>query len=94
MNKEAQAYLSQLLALAPQDFNESQAAFLRARRSYLTPDELETFKDIIDGTEKKAVENEVKMPELKKQAKELGIKVPFAIKKEALQQLIAEAQAE
>jgi hypothetical protein len=45
MNKEAQEFLDEILAKDTNDINEEEAAFLRARESYLTSDQKAKFAD-------------------------------------------------
>lgn len=47
MNPEAQAELNRILALDPNDVTESDAAFLRARRSYLSEEQLAVFAEAL-----------------------------------------------
>lgn len=68
-------------ALSPEE-----AAFVRARSSYLTPKQEDTFAPVLN--ERNAVE-ELSYNELKAKAKELGINAN-GVKKEDLSRLIAE----
>lgn len=56
MNDEAQAELNRILDLGPDSINESERAFLQARRSYLTEEQRINF-GITDKAP--AVEDEV-----------------------------------
>lgn len=47
MNPEAQELLDSILKKNPEDLNEEEQAFVRARSSYLKKSQLEEFKDIL-----------------------------------------------
>ena len=47
MDEQSQKVLDQIIANGPDAITESEAAFLRARRSYLNEDQLAVFKEFL-----------------------------------------------
>ena len=50
MNSEAQVRLDEILKKSPDTLNKDEIAFLRARRSYLKPSQLEEYASILNQT--------------------------------------------
>lgn len=83
MNQEAKDYLNKLLSLTPNELNAMQAAFLKARAAYLTDEQRAMYADVL------GLKNDSpKMSDLREKAQEMGLTVPFGIKKEELIKLI------
>lgn len=76
MNPEAQEFLDNILKKTPEELNDEEVRFLRARSSYLKKSQLEEYKNILKAPNvvKAPVEETevVSYPELLRQAKELG----------------------
>jgi len=76
MNPEARKKLDEIVEKSLPALNEHDIRFLKARRSYLTPEQLEKFKEVLD---KPLREGKAKDPlyistkDLKKKAQALGI---------------------
>ena len=60
MNPEAQARLNEILAKTPEELNEQEIGFLRARRSYLKKAQLEEYDNILNPKTKPAEKQTVK----------------------------------
>lgn len=82
--KAIEETLKEIEKSAP-SLNEEEISFVRARRSYLTPAQQDTFAEFL-------TDDEVTYAELKEMAKELGIKTN-GVKKEDLKRLVEEAQS-
>ena len=52
MNPEARKELDRILSKSPDTLTETEKAFLRARVSYLTPNQEKEFKDVLKETPK------------------------------------------
>jgi hypothetical protein len=63
MNPSAKEYLDKILEKGPESLNEPEKAFLRARRSYLKPSQVEEYKEVLNPV--KEVKVEVKPEEAK-----------------------------
>ena len=48
MNPDAQEYLDKILKKSPNDLNTEEMGFLRARRSYLKPAQVEEYKEVLE----------------------------------------------
>ena len=48
MNEEARAYLDLILTKSPELLTKDEIAFLRARRTYLKPAQLEEYKSVLE----------------------------------------------
>lgn len=48
MNPEAQEELDRLLKLNPEDLTSQDRAFMRARRGYMTNDQMRIFKSVLE----------------------------------------------
>lgn len=59
MNPEAQERLNKILAKTPEELNEQEILFLRARRSYLKKSQLEEYDSILNPKAKPAVKQTV-----------------------------------
>lgn len=51
MDEQSQKQLAEITAKSPADLTEADAAFLRARRSYLTEEQCAVFADALRGVE-------------------------------------------
>ena len=56
MNPSAKEYLDKILEKSPESLNELEVKFLRARRSYLKPSQLEEYKEVLEVKEEVKVE--------------------------------------
>lgn len=72
MNKEAWDVLNKIILKEPHELTETDRGFLKARRSYLTEDQCEKFRGILNEKEKE--ENSEELEDLREEAKKLGIK--------------------
>lgn len=88
MNKEAQEVLNNIVKKEPYELTEADKGFLRARRSYVSAEDMERFSSVFEDIEETPT---LSYQDLVKKAKELGIKHQ-GVKKAELEQLIAEAQ--
>mgnify|MGYP001594940224 CR=1 FL=1 len=102
MNPEAQEVLNKILAKSPAELNRAERDFLRARRSYLKPVQVEEYKEVLEEKEKpvKVVEQVaddtqpptyISTSSLQLKATELGIN-PRKKTREQLEELIKEAE--
>lgn len=82
--KSIEHTLQEIEKSAP-SLTDEDIAFVRARRTYLTPKQEKLFAQFL-------VDDEVSYNELKEMAKELGIPVG-GVKKEELKKLVEEAQS-
>lgn len=95
MNKEAQEVLNNIVKKEPHELTEADKGFLRARRSYLSTEDMERFADVLSETDAETTD-EPEGPtyqELVEEAKALGIKT-HRKKAQELKELIAEAKAQ
>ncbi len=92
MNPEAQEYLNKVLTKSPSELSEEEAAFLRARVSYLKPAQLKEYAEVL--TVKEVVVPQPTRSELNARAVELGIEHPEKLSnKEAVEEAIKEAES-
>lgn len=64
MNPEAQAQLEKILAKGNLEITQADLDFLRARRSYLTEEQLERFAEVLPTREEKLVTTEDKLAKM------------------------------
>ncbi len=102
MNQEAQDVLTAITKKEIHELLPSDIVFLRARSSYLTPEQVEKYQSVLsrDVPQRNEPEKEEKIQskpttyeqmryqDLLRQAKSLGIKVKVGIKKDDLIQMI------
>ena len=50
MDSESEKHLNEILKKSPNTLNKDEIAFLRARRSYLKPSQLEEYASILNQT--------------------------------------------
>ena len=86
MDSETQAFFDNILQKDITALTEGDIIFLRARRSYLNPEQEEKYKDFIK------VEEKISYKTLMEHAKGLGLKVRVGLKREQLEQMIADAE--
>lgn len=102
LDPEVRNKLYALVKLEPAALTEANAAFLRARRSYLTKEQVEKFKDILweeypgqnKGMKKgegkpETVQAKESYKSLQERAAKLGIKA-VGVKRDELEKLVAE----
>lgn len=83
MNDEAQKYLAELLAKSPVELTEEQMAFIKARRSYLTEEQLINFGLVEEasGAEKPSPYADLGLKELRAEAENRGLEIKANVKK-------------
>lgn len=83
--------IQEICKLEVYQLSPMQIGFLRARKSYLTPDQLNRFESVLeDRTE----DIGLSYGELKSRAKDLGIKVGVGIKKVDLKKMVDDKEKE
>lgn len=65
MNPEAQAVLDQILTKSPEELNQEEISFLRARSSYLKKFQLEEYDDVLKETKPPVTETVKKNAKVK-----------------------------
>ena len=93
LNQGDKSLLEKLLGKRPSEMGEGEIAIIRARRSYLTPMERETFKEILEVAEEKISYVEMTKAQLLEVCAEKGIDVEPALKKADIVALIEESDA-
>lgn len=88
MDKVSQERLDEILSKDPEELNEDQKSFLRARRGYLKKSQLEEYKSVINDSPKEQTPLE-SYTELLEQAKSLGY-VGKRLKRRELEAFIKE----
>ena len=91
-NKEIQEEFDRLSRIGVNALSSAEADFIRARRSYLSDRQLQEFESVLaKQQEKQEPKTGVNYKELQKRAADLGIKA-VGVKKEELEQLVADAE--
>lgn len=85
MDQLSQTRLAEITAKSPADLTEADAAFLRARRSYLTEEQCAVFADVLADVEdaSKGPYDDLSMSELRRIAGERKVEVAGEKKKKA-----------
>lgn len=73
MDTKTQEYLDKILKKSPSELTPDEVAFLKARRSYLKPAQVEEYKEVLEGKSVKkeeSVEEETPTEEVENQTSE------------------------
>ena len=82
MNPEAQDYLNRIIKKEFEALTPGDVVFLRARKSYLTDAQIETFKKVFEGKVEKKEEIVLSLKDLKVRGEAVGLKYKVGTKKE------------
>lgn len=86
--------LKKILKYEPGELSEAQIAFLRARQSYLSPEDREKYAEVLESEAPvDAGKPEIKMDEIRERAKAVDMKIPVGTKKEDALRMVEEAEA-
>lgn len=88
MNTEARKILERIVKKDIPSLTIGDIIFIKARRSYLTPEQTEKFRHLWEEIKIPVKEDRPSYKELREKAKSLGIKLKFGMKREAIEELI------
>lgn len=94
MNRGAREMFEDLVSKDPHQLNSSQRAFLKARRDYMSEEELKKFAEVLELEVEEVSLMDLKRADLDEMAEGLGLEPSEFKNKKQIVKAIEEAQAE